>query len=181
MGPDAVDLAGTALGVVEKGEELGRHRVTEGDVVLGLRSPNLRSNGFSLVRAALGDKVDDHLDALLVPSVIYSPSVLGAVDTGGVHAAAHITGGGIAANLARALPEGLGAKVDTGAWEPPDVFALVSAEGVDEEEMFRTFNMGIGFTLVVDASSTDRVAETVAQHEPVILGTVAPGDGVTLT
>ena len=180
MAPDAVDLAGTALGLVEKGEELGPYRVTEGDVVLGLRSPNLRSNGFSLVRATLGDGVDDHLDALLAPSVIYSPSVLDAVDTGGAHAAAHITGGGIAANLARALPEGFGVTVDTSTWEPPEVFALVAASGVDEEEMFRTFNMGIGFTLVVEAGSVDRVSEVVARHEPVVLGTVEKGAEVTL-
>ncbi len=180
MAPDAVDLAGTALGVVERGEELGPHRVDEGDVVVGLRSPNLRSNGFSLVRAALGDRVDDHLEVLLQPSVIYSPAVLDAVAAGGVHAAAHITGGGIAANLARALPKGLGVAVDTSVWEPPEVFSLITAAGVEEQEMFRTFNMGIGFALVVDAGKLDTVTGAVSHHDPVILGTVAPGQGVTL-
>ncbi|MFQ5522172.1 MAG: phosphoribosylformylglycinamidine cyclo-ligase [Acidimicrobiia bacterium] len=180
MAPDAVDLAGTALGVVERGKELGPHRVGEGDVVVGLRSPNLRSNGFSLVRAALGDRVDDHLEVLLEPSVIYSPAVLEAVAAGGVHAAAHITGGGIAANLARSLPEGLGASVDTGVWEPPAIFSLVANAGVKDEEMFRTFNMGIGFALVVDPGAVNRIADVVSHHNPVILGTVSPGEGVRL-
>jgi phosphoribosylformylglycinamidine cyclo-ligase len=154
--------------------------VAEGDVVLGLRSPNLRSNGFSLVRAALGDRVDDHLDALLAPSVVYSPSVLEAIEIGVVHAAAHITGGGIAANLSRALPEGLGVRIDTAVWEPPEVFALVAGAGVDEEEMFRTFNMGIGFVLVVDVGSIDRVSESIARHQPVVLGVMEKGAGVSL-
>ncbi len=180
MPPEAVDLAGTALGIVEKGEELGPHRVVEGDVVMGLRSPNLRSNGFSLVRTVLGDRVKDHLEALLEPSVIYSPSVLEAIAAGGVHAAAHITGGGIAANLSRALPEGLGVTIDTGAWDPPEVFAVVASAGVEEPEMFSTFNMGIGFVLVVEPDAVQPVTEAVAHHDPVIMGTVAPGAGVKL-
>jgi phosphoribosylformylglycinamidine cyclo-ligase len=166
--------------VVEKGDELGPQRVQAGDIVIGLRSPNLRSNGFSLVRSALGQSVDDHLEALLEPSVIYAPAVLEAVSVGRVHAAAHITGGGIAANLNRALPTGLGVEVDTAAWELPEVFDLIAAAGVADEEMFRAFNMGIGFTLVVEGDGADEVAEAVARHEPVVLGSVAPGNGVAL-
>ena len=89
-------------------------------------APNLRSNGFSLVRVVFGDDIDTHAAVFLEPSIIYSPTVLESVATGGVHAAAHITGGGIAGNLARVIPKGLGAIVDTSAWEIPAVFDLVS-------------------------------------------------------
>ena len=110
MDRDAVDLAGAVMGVVERGHELSPAGVQEGDLILGLISPNLRSNGFSLVHALFGDDVDSHLDQFLEPSVIYSPEVLTAVESGGVHSAAHITGGGLAGNLARAIPSGLGAQ-----------------------------------------------------------------------
>lgn len=180
MAPDAVDLAGAVVGIVEKGEELGGHLVEEGDDIVGLSSPNLRSNGFSLVRAALGDDAVAHADVLLQPSVIYSPVVLEAVAAGGVHAAAHVTGGGIAANLARVMPDGLGAWVDTSRWDPPRVFSLVASYGVSPEEMLTTFNMGIGFLLVVDPRQTDAVLSAAAPHRPVVLGKVEPGRGARL-
>lgn len=180
MADDAVDLAGAALGVVEKAGQLGPHLVRAGDVIIGLRSPNLRSNGFSLVRAVMGDEVENHAEALLEPSVIYSTSVLSAVDSGGVHAGAHITGGGIVENLRRALPAGLGADIDTSTWEPPSVFGLVSDRGVSRDEMFQTFNMGIGFCLVVDQVEVDRLMEHLELHNPVVLGAVRAGETTTL-
>ncbi len=180
MADDAVDLAGTALGVVEKGKALGAHHVREGDQLIGLLSPNLRSNGFSLVRKVFGDDIDAHLHHLLEPSIIYSPAVMRAIAAGGVHAAAHITGGGLAANLGRALPGDLGAVVDTGSWARPDVFHLVMSRGVGEEEMFRTFNMGIGFCLVVDPSHVDDVMAATHEHGPTVIGMVDKGEGVTL-
>ncbi len=181
MATDAVDLAGAVMGVVEKGHELGAHRVKDGDVIVGLRSPNLRSNGFSLVRAILGDDIDQHAALLLEPSVIYSPTVLQALSTGGVHAAAHVTGGGVAENLARVIPEDLGATVDTSNWQTPSVFSLVSERGVESDEMFRTFNMGIGFCLVIDPTFIDDVAAAVDQHDPTVIGRITAGDGVRLT
>lgn len=180
MEPDAVDLAGAVVGVVEKGEELGPHRVELGDVVIGLRSPNLRSNGFSLVRAALGNSVADHLDDLLQPSVVYTPEVLDAVATGAVHSAAHITGGGIVTNLVRALGPDWGVVIDKAAWEPSPVFEIVASAGVAEEEMYRVFNMGIGFCLVVDPADLDEVLSTVQAHEPMTLGEVIGDRGVEL-
>jgi phosphoribosylformylglycinamidine cyclo-ligase len=180
MAPETVDLAGAAMGVVEKGEELGPHRVEPRDIVVGLSSPNLRSNGFSLVRAVLGDMVGDHLDDLLQPSVIYTPAVLEAVATGAVHAGAHVTGGGITANLARALGPDWGVVIEKGSWERPPVFETVAAAGVTEEEMYRVFNMGIGFCLVVDPDGADPVMSAVADHRPAKLGEVVDGKGVEL-
>ena len=167
MDPDAVDLAATAMGVVEEGAELRPDRVEVGDVVVGLASPNLRSNGFSLVRRLFGDDLDDHGPELLQPSVIYSPKVLDVIDGGGVHAAAHVTGGGIAANLARSLPAGMGAVIETDAWEPPPVFASIAERGVDQGEMFRTFNMGIGFCLVVSPPDLDRILGGIDDANPI--------------
>jgi phosphoribosylformylglycinamidine cyclo-ligase len=180
MAADAVDLAGAAMGVVELGEELGPEGVRDGDIVVGLHSPNLRSNGFSLVRAVMGDDAVRHAAELLAPSVIYAPAVLAAVETGAVHSAAHITGGGIVDNLARSLPEGLGVTVDTTAWDPPDCFGLVASHGVGEEEMFATFNMGIGFALVIDRAGVDSVLSAVETHRPVVIGQVGSGSGVVL-
>jgi phosphoribosylformylglycinamidine cyclo-ligase len=180
MGPDAVDLAGAVMGVLEKGTELGPHLVSAGDLVVGLVSPNLRSNGFSLVRAVFGDDIDHYLDLLLAPSVIYAPAVLASLQAGGVRAAAHITGGGLAANLARALPEGLGAIVYRGRWERPALFDLVAERGVAEPEMWSTFNMGIGFCLVVDPDRVSDVLASLSEHSALVIGEVVAGDGVSL-
>lgn len=178
MGVDVVDLAGAVTGVVEAGSALGPQRVRAGDAVIGLLSPNLRSNGFSLVRAILGDEVADMADLLLEPSVIYSPAVLAAVTAGGVHAGAHITGGGLATNLSRSLADGLGARVDTSTWERPEVFSLIADRGVPEEEMRRTFNLGIGFCLVVDPDAVDDVLAATSIHHPREIGVVSEEPGV---
>jgi phosphoribosylformylglycinamidine cyclo-ligase len=178
MGRDAIDLAGAVMGVVEEDSVLSRERVSSGDAVIGLLSPNLRSNGFSLVRAVLGEDLSDHAHELLDPSVIYSPAVLDAVETGGVHAAAHVTGGGLAANLSRALPDGLGASIDESAWERPAVFDLMADRGVSDEEMRKTFNLGVGFCLVVEQDAIDQVLAAAAAHSPRVIGRVTSGGGV---
>lgn len=190
MAPDQVDLAGAALGIVERGEELTGERIRPGDLIVGLISPNLRSNGFSLVRKVFADvdlshPVDPHTtvgDLLLEPSVIYSPAVLEAVATGAVHGAAHITGGGIPGNLGRPLPERCRAVIDTAAWDVPRVFDLVAEVGkLDRETMFETFNLGIGFCLFVPAGRVDEVVEATAAHSPRVIGEVVSGDrGVEL-
>jgi phosphoribosylformylglycinamidine cyclo-ligase len=176
MEPDAVDLAGAAMGVAERDALFDRDRVAVGDVVIGLRSPNLRSNGFSLVRKVLGDDYD--YAAVLEPSVIYSPAVFAVASL--VKSAAHITGGGIPGNLPRALPDGLGVTVDTGAWEIPAVFDDVAAMGVSEKEMFATFNMGIGFCLIAGPAALDDIVASVGDHDPVVLGTVTTDPGVAI-
>lgn len=182
MEAGAVDLAGAALGVVEEGEELGAHRVQDENVILGLHSPNLRSNGFSLVRRVFADvDLDEPFpndegtvgEVLLRPSVIYAPAVLQAVAAGGVHAAAHVTGGGLEANLARSIPNGLIAVIDHWSWEWPQVFVEVQRRGgLGVEEMRRTFNLGIGFALVVEPGSVGRVTEVLAPHAPRVIGRV---------
>jgi phosphoribosylformylglycinamidine cyclo-ligase len=180
MTPEAVDLAGAVMGVVEHGDELGQHRVSAGDRLIGLRSPNLRSNGFSLIRSLFADSLDEHLDDFLEPSVIYSPAVLKAIATGAVHSAAHITGGGLVGNIPRALPRSLGASVDTRTWTTPTVFQIVAAKGVNQDDMFRTFNMGIGFCLVVDPGGVDDVLQATSEHEPTLIGAVTSGGGLDL-
>lgn len=184
MDVDAVDLAGTAMGVVEDGEELGPARVEDGDLVVGLSSPNLRSNGFSLARRVFDD---DDLDGpfpaedaslgevLMRPSVVYAPAVLQAVATGAVHAAAHVTGGGLEANLARSMPAGLRAVVDQWSWEWPNVFTQLQRRGgISVEEMRRTFNLGIGFCLVVDPDHVDGVLSATSSHDPRLIGRIQP-------
>jgi len=173
MAPDDLDLAGFAVGVVEQGTQLGPERVRAGDAVVGLPSPGLRSNGYTLARHVLFERaglaLDDPAwrgaahsvaDELLRPSVIYAPAVLAARAAAGeaLHACAHITGGGIVGNLPRALPEGLGARLDRSAWEEPRVFAEIQRLGaVAQDEMDRVFNRGVGMALVVDAGASGAV------------------------
>jgi phosphoribosylformylglycinamidine cyclo-ligase len=171
MAPDEIDLAGFAVGVVEDGTQLGPERVESGDAVVGLASPGLRSNGYTLARHVLLERarlgLDDPAwadaevsvaDELLRPSVIYTPAVLAARAALGdvLHACAHITGGGIVGNLPRALPEHLGATLERGAWTEPRIFEEIARLGpVAEDEMDRVFNRGIGMTLVVAAEQSD--------------------------
>jgi phosphoribosylformylglycinamidine cyclo-ligase len=173
MGDDDLDVAGFAVGVVERGSELGAARVREGDALIGLLSPGLRSNGYSLARHVLLELADRSLDEpaftgasrslgdeLLEPSVIYAPGVLGAISEtqGGVHACAHVTGGGLAANLSRVLPPDCAARIDRDSWEVPGIFTeIAEVGGVDEDEMARVFNLGIGMVLVVDPTSVGPV------------------------
>jgi phosphoribosylformylglycinamidine cyclo-ligase len=180
METDQVDLAATALGVVEKDGVLGSHRVEAGDVVIGLVSPNLRSNGFSLVRAVVVDRdlqeiVEGRplIDWLMEASVIYSPAVLQAVATGKVHAAAHITGGGLLANLARVTPDGHEVIVDFDAWQPPRVFQMVTEwADLPTGDLRGVLNMGIGFCLITAPDDADIVIE-LCGHEARVIGEVA--------
>jgi phosphoribosylformylglycinamidine cyclo-ligase len=184
------DLAGFCVGLVEEARLLGPQLVEEGDAVLGLRSSGLHANGFSLVRRALeGLDLSEAppelgrplVDELLEPTRVYVPAVLGAAERGLVHAAAHVTGGGIVENLPRVFPEGLGARIDLEAWEVPAVFELVQkASGASDEEMMRTFNMGIGMALVVPAGAAREAAAAAAEHavEAVTIGAVVAGGGV---
>ncbi|WP_298210054.1 phosphoribosylformylglycinamidine cyclo-ligase [Ferrimicrobium sp.] len=161
MAPDQVDLAGFAVGLVDPATAIGADRVRPGDRIVGLPSPNLRSNGFSLVRAIYADLLanianavatEDELaryEELIAPSVLYAPSMLDFINETLLHAASHTTGGGLVNNLARVIPEGLSAIVDSTTWQWPDVFAQLMSDGsVPLSEMRRTFNLGIGMALV---------------------------------
>ena len=198
MAPDDLDLAGFAVGVVEEGTQLGPERVQDGDAVVGLPSPGLRSNGYTLARHVLLERAGLGLgdpawsgaghtvaDELLRPSVIYTPAVLAARAAAGeaLHACAHITGGGIVGNLPRALPDGLGAQLDRCAWEEPRVFAEIQRlGGVAEDEMDRVFNRGVGMMLLVDAAAADEVVAVVRQagQAASVIGRVVEGAGVEL-
>ena len=186
MAIDAFDLAGTALGIVEEGREVTGASIEVGDRVIGVESPNLRSNGFSLVRTVLkGVDLQAPFDTgrtigevVLEPSVIYAPAVLEAVATGAVRGLAHITGGALPGNIPRILPPDHGAVIERGSWTVPPVFRYVQELGsISDEEMYRTFNMGIGFTAVVPASRVLEVQAVFTHHghRNWVIGEVAAG------
>ncbi|WP_406644609.1 phosphoribosylformylglycinamidine cyclo-ligase [Aliisedimentitalea scapharcae] len=185
------DLAGFSVGAMERGTALPEG-VVEGDVLLGLASDGVHSNGYSLVRKLVevsGLGWDDDCpfaegkmgEVLLTPTRLYVKQALAAVRAGGVHALAHITGGGLTENLPRVLPDDLGADIDLNAWELPGVFEWMAATGgIVESEMLKTFNCGIGMILSVSADRADAVTELLqAEGETVSrLGTVTAGAGM---
>lgn len=194
------DLAGFAVGAAERGEVLPRSDIEAGDVLIGLPSSGVHSNGYSLVRRLVTEEGLDWnaaapfasgqsvAGALLVPTRIYVKPVLAAIRaTGGsgadgaVKGLSHITGGGLAENLPRILPAGLAAHVDLAAWRAPAVFDwLARAGNLDDAEMLRTFNCGIGMVVIASRDRTDAVMTALsdAGEQPVRIGEVEPGQGV---
>ena len=175
--PDEYDLAGFAVGAVERGEQLTGERVDVGDAVLGLASSGLHANGYSLVRSIVSGLSLDYADpapfdpsrslgdALLDPTRIYVRPCLAAVRGGLVHALAHITGGGLVDNLARVLPEGLGASLDIGTWPVPSLFEWLSESGnVPVADTVQTFNLGIGMVAVVPSEHVNDARECFESH-----------------
>jgi phosphoribosylformylglycinamidine cyclo-ligase len=190
MEDDAFDLAGFCVGAVDEASLLGADRVVEGDVIVGLASSGLHANGYSLVRSAILPGLDlagippgldrSLADELLEPCAIYAPEVVALARDGLLRAAAHVTGGGWFENLPRVLPAGLGATIHRGAWPEPPIFGLVQrTAGASDDDMFATFNMGIGMLLVVAPASVEDVVDRVA-HEAFRVGEVADGSGVRL-
>jgi phosphoribosylformylglycinamidine cyclo-ligase len=187
------DLVGFAVGIADRADLLTGESVTPGDVLIGLPSPGLRSNGYSLARRVLLERAGLPLDGpayegahhtlaeeLLVPSVIYAPAVLAAIAGAEVKAVAHITGGGIPGNLNRVLPASADAVVDTATWEAPRIFGEIERLGeVDPAEMARVFNLGIGMVLVVPSADSFRAVDLLRLHghQARIVGGVEPGDG----
>lgn len=185
------DIAGFAVGVVEKEQIITSERVREGDVLLGLPSSGLHSNGFSLVRKIVfevkgfkGDEVIADLgdkplgEVLLTPTRLYPRLCLPLLRDFYLHGMVHITGGGFYDNIPRVLPEGMGAVIDAGAWEVPAIFRLLKAWGnVEWAEMYRTFNMGIGMVLLVSAEEAAKIkAALLEQGEAVYeIGHVVSG------
>jgi len=190
----AFDLAGFAVGAMERGADLPVN-VAEGDVLLGLGSDGVHSNGFSLVRRivdvsglAWSDASpfsDGTLGAaLLAPTRLYVKPALAAINMGGVHALAHITGGGLTENLPRVLPDELGADIDLNAWDLPPVFKwLVQTGGMSEAELLKTFNAGIGMVLVVAADKVEELTVRLATAGETVrkIGVVGQGAGVRYT
>ena len=198
-GSGEYDLAGCIVGLVERAKIVDGASVTPGDALLGLASEGLHTNGYSLARQALLEDAGMSLDApvaelggvtlgeaLLWPHRCYAPAILPLLDLSPtpVKAMAHITGGGFVDNIPRVLPPGVGVRVERGAWEVPPLFRLIqTAGGVSEAEMFRVFNMGIGFVLSVPADAAeDTLARLRASGETACrLGEVVAGAGVTFT
>lgn len=192
MYPDGeYDLAGFAVGVVEKSQILTGDTVQAGDVVLGLASNGVHSNGFSLVRKCIdraANNLPDTLDgkpfkeAIMAPTRLYVRAIHAvlAQHTGGIHAMAHITGGGLLENLPRVLPSTLSATLDLNSWATSDVFAwLQQTAGIDDREMNRTFNNGIGMALVVNAAQADAITKTLTEAGETVyrIGTITPRTG----
>ncbi len=194
LAPGEVDLAGFAVGIVERDRIIdGPARTRAGDVIIGLPSPGLRSNGYSLARRALLDHGGRFLDGpawdgagdwtladeLLRPSVIYTPAVLAVLEAGvDVHAVAHITGGGLPGNVPRVLADDLDAVFDRAAWPVPPIFAEIQAAGgVEDHEMQRVFNLGLGMVLVVapDAVDATRAALSEAGAPSFVVGGIQVG------
>jgi phosphoribosylformylglycinamidine cyclo-ligase len=164
-----LDFAGTCVGFVEREKVIDGSRVAEGDVVLGFPSSGLHTNGFSLVRRLIGDSEFDS-EMLLQPHRLYLDEVRTVRARADVRGLAHITGGGIPGNLARTLPDGLGAHIDSLAWSRPPVFRWLSEHGVLEEEQRRVFNIGIGYCAIVPAADADA---------GMVIGEIVRGEGVT--
>ena len=176
LGPDDYDVAGAATGAVEAGAQLGSQRVAEGDVVIALESSGLHSNGYSLVRSIIRQNSISYLDrsdelgglvgeVLLEPTRLYTSALLGllADAPGAVHALSHVTGGGIAANLARVLPIGSWVELERSTWCPPAVFRVLAGWGsMTLGEAEGTWNLGVGMIAVVAASTVDRVIARLA-------------------
>lgn len=192
MEPGQFDLVGFAVGVVEADGRLPRD-VRPGDAVVGLASPGLRSNGYSLARAVLADRSWNEPawpgaertlgEELLVPSVIYSPALRDLASAVEVRAFAHVTGGGIPGNLARVLPEGLGAEIRRGTWPVPRIFDVIQeAGGVADAEMGRVFNLGLGMLAVVPSEDAGGAVPALraAGHDAFVVGEVVPAAGVRL-
>ena len=151
-----LDFAGTCVGLVERDRVIDGSRCQAGDVVIGYPSSGLHTNGFSLVRSLVGDG-DFDSDSLLAPHTLYLEEIRSLQDQADVRALAHVTGGGLVGNLSRVLPRGLEARIDWDAWERPAVFAWLAEQGVEEDELRRVFNVGIGMCAVVPEAPTNAI------------------------
>lgn len=176
------DLAGFCVGVVEKSQIIDGSRVQPGDVLLGLAASGPHSNGYSLIRRIIQDHplTPEDAEQLLAPTRIYVTALRALMARVGFRAAAHITGGGITENLPRVLPEGCDARVDPGAWPCPAVFQWLQAQGgVAEDEMRRTFNMGIGMVVCVPAEQAEAALACLAEagEQAWRIGEIVAGSG----
>ncbi len=184
---DEYDLAGFAVGIVEKEKILDGSKVKNKDIVIGLASSGIHSNGFSMVRKVLlkDMKLDTYVEEfqktlaeeLLIPTKIYVKTVLEILDDD-IHAMAHITGGGLVENIPRVIPDGLEVRLEKNSWQIPPVFQIIQKIGkIEEKEMFRTFNMGIGFVLIVEKDSVDKIITKLHQmgQKAWVIGEVCTG------
>lgn len=190
---DEYDLAGFAVGIAEKSEIITGESIDSGDVILGLASSGIHSNGYSLVRAVVKDLdlaktftgMDESLgEVLLTPTKIYAKSIEALMKDVTIKGISHITGGGFHENFPRMMPEGLGVSIDSTSWETPAIFNLLAKEGdISEEEMYGIFNMGIGMALVVAKEDVNKATEVLksAGEEVFVIGEVKATEGVQFT
>lgn len=186
------DIAGFVVGVVEKNQIINGNTVMPGDVLIGLPSSGLHSNGYSLARRVLLDRAGYKVDQvhkslnqtigeeLLSPTRIYVSTVRPMLKNYNIKGMAHITGGGLLENVPRILPPGTAAQIDTGNWETPAIFKIIAEEGpVDMTEMYRVFNMGIGMVLVLPAQQANGMIDELNAHgeDARLIGKVTEGDG----
>ena len=186
------DLAGFSVGIVDKPKVIDSSRMASGDVILALPSSGIHSNGFSLVRKVFDVEhaaLDRHVpelgrtlgEALLEPTVIYVKPVLRCMEAADVKGVSHITGGGFFENIPRCIPEGLGAKIDKAAVRTPAIFKMLQEQGdISEHDMFNTFNMGVGMTVVVSKEDADRAIAALDCGAYVVGEIVSGGEKVTL-
>lgn len=189
------DMAGFAVGIAKKNKIINGSNIVKGDVLIGLKSSGIHSNGYSLVRKLFGEdiaKLDVYneelgakpIDVLLTPTKLYVKTILDLIEKYEVKGIAHITGGGFIENIPRILPKGLAAKVDINSYEVPAVFKVMQKLGdIPTEKIYNTFNMGIGMVLAVDKNIADDVVKYLNKNEAdsaVIIGEVVEGEGVLL-
>lgn len=189
------DLAGFAVGIVDKKKVINGKNIAAGDVLLGIKSSGIHSNGYSLVRKLFGDsnkaemeKYDDRLggtlaEVLLTPTKIYVRSILSLIEKVPVKGIAHITGGGFIENIPRIFPEGIGCEIDKHSYEVPAVFrAMQEKAGISDEQIYNTFNMGIGMVVCVSPENAAAAKKSLEEsgEEVVLLGKTVSGKGVTL-
>ncbi len=192
LGPDEYDIAGATTGVVEKDDILGAHRVQVGDAVIAMKSSGLHSNGYSLVRHVLlnqaGWSLDRHVDELgrtlgeelLEPTKVYALDVLDLISKVKVHAMSHITGGGLANNLARVIPDGMSAVLERGSWTPPAIFQLVQHVGaVSQADIDATLNMGVGMVAILPEDQVPGALAALQERDVWSwqIGTIEQGEG----
>ena len=184
---DGFDLAGFAVGIVDEDKIIDGSDIQEGNLLVGIESSGIHSNGYSLVRSALGkDGLNVDLsstpegwdetvaEAVMRPTRLYVKAALAAIETGVVRGMAHITGGGMYGNVIRVIPKHLDINVDFGSWKRPKVFDLVQSAGIDEEEMRKVFNLGIGFVFIIDPKdlkTLEDALEKLGEH-PTVIGEV---------
>ena len=189
------DLAGFAVGIVDKKKVINGKNIAAGDILLGIKSSGIHSNGYSLVRKLFGDsdkaemeKYDDRLggtlaEVLLTPTKIYVRSILSLIEKVPVKGIAHITGGGFIENIPRIFPEGIGCEIDKHSYEVPAVFRVMQEKaGISDEQIYNTFNMGIGMVVCVSPENAAEAKKSLEEsgEEVVLLGKTVSGKGVTL-
>jgi phosphoribosylaminoimidazole synthetase len=189
------DMAGFAVGVVDRKKMVDGSKIKEGNAVIGISSSGIHSNGYSLVRKLFFDKLgmstEDQVEelgttlgeALITPTKIYAKACNAVFEKSDVNGIVHITGGGFYENIPRIIPEGLGVRIQFGSWQMPPIFQYIQKMGnIEREEMFSTFNMGIGMMMIVEAGRKEEILSALesAGEKAAVIGEIVKGQGVSI-